>query len=111
MTGNSVLGDVMAWLSVLFSRYCRCCFFFFFSSRRRHTRSYGDWSSDVCSSDLIRPPPRLCNRTFISAPLPGRLEDHSVLLGALMLRHRAEQVAAVGDELRAGREADRKSVV
>src|SRR5207248_3788909 len=28
----------------------RC--FFFFSSRRRHTRSYGDWSSDVCSSDL-----------------------------------------------------------
>src|SRR5207248_8951293 len=26
---------------------------FFFSSRRRHTRSYGDWSSDVCSSDLI----------------------------------------------------------
>src|SRR5437867_13149545 len=27
---------------------------FFFSSRRRHTRSYGDWSSDVCSSDLVR---------------------------------------------------------
>src|SRR6266516_3760761 len=27
-------------------------FFFFFSRRRRHTRSYGDWSSDVCSSDL-----------------------------------------------------------
>src|SRR5207248_7881338 len=26
---------------------------FFFSSRRRHTRSYGDWSSDVCSSDLL----------------------------------------------------------
>src|SRR5207248_6477926 len=25
---------------------------FFFSSRRRHTMSYGDWSSDVCSSDL-----------------------------------------------------------
>src|SRR5690348_18483260 len=28
------------------------CFFFFFSSRRRHTRWTGDWSSDVCSSDL-----------------------------------------------------------
>src|SRR6266850_7781110 len=27
-------------------------FFFFFSSRRRHTRLQGDWSSDVCSSDL-----------------------------------------------------------
>src|SRR5574341_1783279 len=25
---------------------------FFFSSRRRHTRLVGDWSSDVCSSDL-----------------------------------------------------------
>src|SRR2546426_7205636 len=39
---------------------CFCCwyvfivfmFFFFFSSRRRHTRLQGDWSSDVCSSDL-----------------------------------------------------------
>src|SRR6266566_5592579 len=28
--------------------------FFFFSSRRRHTRLQGDWSSDVCSSDLER---------------------------------------------------------
>src|SRR5437867_9225037 len=29
-------------------------YFFFFSSRRRHTRSYGDWSSDACSSDLVQ---------------------------------------------------------
>src|SRR6266702_3415826 len=28
-------------------------FFFFFSSRRRHTRWPRDWSSDVCSSDLL----------------------------------------------------------
>src|SRR3712207_6853446 len=27
--------------------------YFFFSSRRRHTRSLCDWSSDVCSSDLL----------------------------------------------------------
>src|SRR5688500_19759482 len=27
---------------------------FVFSSRRRHTRLQGDWSSDVCSSDLSR---------------------------------------------------------
>src|SRR5256886_5322133 len=27
--------------------------FFFFSSRRRHTRFDCDWSSDVCSSDLL----------------------------------------------------------
>src|SRR6266487_758956 len=29
---------------------------FFFSSRRRHTRWTGDWSSDVCSSDLTPTP-------------------------------------------------------
>src|SRR2546429_1257287 len=28
-------------------------FYFFFSSRRRHTRCSRDWSSDVCSSDLM----------------------------------------------------------
>src|SRR6266480_7176011 len=28
-------------------------YFFFFSSRRRHTRLTCDWSSDVCSSDLL----------------------------------------------------------
>src|SRR6266567_7530301 len=31
-------------------------YFFFFSSRRRHTRFDCDWSSDVCSSDLLRDP-------------------------------------------------------
>src|SRR2546422_7028439 len=30
-----------------------CSYFFFFSSRRRHTRCSRDWSSDVCSSDLM----------------------------------------------------------
>src|SRR5207249_6946828 len=34
----------------------RACLFFFFSSRRRHTRSKRDWSSDVCSSDLLLAP-------------------------------------------------------
>src|SRR5260370_21606211 len=29
------------------------CLIFFFSSRRRHTRFKCDWSSDVCSSDLV----------------------------------------------------------
>src|SRR2546426_3873435 len=33
-------------------RIVMCLFCFFFSSRRRHTRLQGDWSSDVCSSDL-----------------------------------------------------------
>src|SRR5215467_11842465 len=46
----------MSWL-----RLYRCALktrnsFFFCSSRRRHTRLQGDWSSDVCSSDLPPPP-------------------------------------------------------
>src|SRR5207249_5563214 len=43
---------------------CSCCVkpyavpvCFFFSSRRRHTRSKRDWSSDVCSSDLLASSP------------------------------------------------------
>src|SRR5690606_40183960 len=32
---------------------CGVYLYFFFSSRRRHTRFSRDWSSDVCSSDLI----------------------------------------------------------
>src|SRR5256885_10025473 len=45
---------------------------FFFSSRRRHTRLQGDWSSDVCSSDL--------NRNGVLAG-PVRLEALRRLLG------------------------------
>src|SRR5690625_5941292 len=37
------------------SRFRTNSTFFFFSSRRRHTRWPRDWSSDVCSSDLIGP--------------------------------------------------------
>src|SRR5207253_5456912 len=33
---------------------CSRSLWFFFSSRRRHTRWPRDWSSDVCSSDLLR---------------------------------------------------------
>src|SRR5690349_6984906 len=38
---------------VVGASYLFSFFFFFFSSRRRHTRSLRDWSSDVCSSDLL----------------------------------------------------------
>src|SRR2546422_7322985 len=37
-------------------------YFFFFSSRRRHTRCSRDWSSDVCSSDLLRSVSPSCRR-------------------------------------------------
>src|SRR5699024_4074668 len=46
---------------------------FFFSSRRRHTRSKRDWSSDVCSSDLIT------------------VLEHAALRGARVLRLRVER--------------------
>src|SRR3989449_4524823 len=52
-------------------------FFFFFSSRRRHTRCSRDWSSDVCSSDLMLR--RLAGRkhqvmTAVAVAQDGRVE-------------------------------------
>src|SRR5438876_6719649 len=53
---------------------------FFFSSRRRHTRWTGDWSSDVCSSDLEQ-------RARIVHHL-----DHQVPMRVLTAPHRLEHV-------------------
>src|ERR1039457_7696939 len=39
---------------------------FVFSSRRRHTRLQGDWSSDVCSSDLPR---RCADKSWASSKI------------------------------------------
>src|SRR2546426_3762343 len=50
---------------------------FFFSSRRRHTRLQGDWSSDVCSSDLEM---RLAGDTFHEIPIPPNLFDDNGVL-------------------------------
>src|SRR5256885_13022686 len=54
---------------------CQCYRCFFFSSRRRHTRLQGDWSSDVCSSDLLRCPgrPNLGAQSIITLPLNALL--------------------------------------
>src|SRR2546429_4788841 len=41
------------YVSMLSTTLSTRSFFFFFSSRRRHTRCSRDWSSDVCSSDLL----------------------------------------------------------
>src|SRR5256885_7586793 len=41
-------------IGFLSCEYILVLLFFFFSSRRRHTRLQGDWSSDVCSSDLAQ---------------------------------------------------------
>src|SRR2546427_6265573 len=49
-------------------------FFFFFSSRRRHTRFDCDWSSDVCSSDLVD-----LDGTLPGAGLAGQAAGHGVI--------------------------------
>src|SRR5690348_3745918 len=52
--------------------------FFFFSSRRRHTRWTGDWSSDVCSSDLqVRVALGSQAAGLIRVPL--RIEDYALI--------------------------------
>src|SRR5688500_19768044 len=53
---------------------------FFFSSRRRHTRLQGDWSSDVCSSDLAsasgsRAPSRPTRLTGTDEPVRREAES------------------------------------
>src|SRR6266571_6801137 len=60
-------------------------FFFFFSSRRRHTRLTCDWSSDVCSSDLlgaVRLPlmrrRKRSSRRAASCSTPSRSEERRV---------------------------------
>src|SRR3712207_8556138 len=44
------------------------CYSFFFSSRRRHTRYWRDWSSDVCSSDLLGPGDELLDQAVMPEP-------------------------------------------
>src|SRR2546427_8210544 len=46
--------------------------FFFFSSRRRHTRFDCDWSSDVCSSDLVRGDLRGCDDAVVQGLQQGQ---------------------------------------
>src|SRR5699024_11286647 len=95
----------------LFTAVLASCFciplFFFFSSRRRHTRSKRDWSSDVCSSDLIRfvyPAPNCCwqldatevaisgGRTAVVLQL---IDDHSRLALATLAAHAETSAAAM----------------
>src|SRR5690349_24020958 len=64
--------------------------YFFFSSRRRHTRSLRDWSSDVCSSDLVD---RLRQRGLVDEHRLEAALQRGVLLDVLAIlvqRRRAD---------------------
>src|SRR5690348_5434902 len=71
---------------------------FFFSSRRRHTRWTGDWSSDVCSSDLndefrrrfLTEVAALAGRDFTPAPgssFAAAREERLDVLAGLVTAH------------------------
>src|SRR5699024_11374253 len=54
---------------------------FFFSSRRRHTRSKRDWSSDVCSSDLVEMVLHAAERESQPVELVVHFQHTAVFLG------------------------------
>src|SRR5689334_24201878 len=59
---------------------------FFFSSRRRHTRWNCDWSSDVCSSDLLKIAPNNRMPAIIdNEPLGGGAPISIFESGAIMM--------------------------
>src|SRR2546430_4559625 len=73
----------------------RLCFFFF-SSRRRHTRFDCDWSSDVCSSDLV---------TVVELKdiqLPDSMQRAMARQAEAEREKRAKIIAAEGEALAAG---------
>src|SRR5690606_40520438 len=94
----------------------------FFSSRRRHTRFSRDWSSDVCSSDLLEVPKLaemgaelveaggLAERIETSFEPSGRLrDDASGTLASLRDRVRSLH-QRIKSELEIGRASCRESV-
>src|SRR5207248_5281874 len=92
--------------------------FSFFSSRRRHRRSYGDWSSDVCSSDLWNTVELVCvgedaihivnGKVVMRLACPRRIDrarPEPITSGQLILQSEGAEVFYRAIEI------DRKSVV
>src|SRR5690606_21998995 len=63
---------------------------FFFSSRRRHTRFSRDWSSDVCSSDLVEATGAQKRLIENFRPVGGGEDDQP---------HRAVEAVHLGEQL------------
>src|SRR5207248_8876385 len=64
----------------------------------RHTRSYGDWSSDVCSSDLAAGVTAETLRPLVAAPTGARVCVPAVGGGSFLIAA-ARQLAAAGAPL------------
>src|SRR3712207_7098568 len=90
-----------------------CCLFFFFSSRRRHTRYWRDWSSDVCSSDLLfqiaevnvevapaRRPPGFSHVLRENLSRANAFDEHR----AQVPNQRADEILRRSEERRVGKE-------
>src|SRR5699024_12297299 len=85
-----------------------CNTFFFFSSRRRHTRSKRDWSSDVCSSDLLNilvtfKNYQLTHRGFINQDLASPLLKNRARFRHKICRSEERRVGKSVDLDRSGR--------
>src|SRR5205807_3288172 len=93
--------------------------YFFFSSRRRHTRLQGDWSSDVCSSDLHELGKGLLKRCEEPVTAGLRLNLGPMVVGLMQFnlngiwtwRLFREEDRLVHSCLDVANERDRKSVV
>src|SRR5690348_18261920 len=100
--------------------------FFFFSSRRRHTRWTGDWSSDVCSSDLLalhaqtvapQTPPEAQSQTHSAAQSPTAEQTQSppgtsganitIEIGRASCRERVE-ISEVAESLKKKNENEKR---
>src|SRR6059036_685523 len=71
-------------------------FFFFFKQKTAYEITYGDWSSDVCSSDLVslevagmqHRPAECAEEGGRPLPLPGELVGHRRAVGVVALVQR-----------------------
>src|SRR5207248_4991761 len=93
-------------------KYRKCCCFFF-SSRRRHTRSYGDWSSDVCLPICLGVPalslPVVSNQSNSVYGVTALVLSYSayvseVYRAGLNSVHQSQVAAARSEERRVGKE-------
>src|SRR6266498_1767359 len=70
---------------------------FFFSSRRRHTRCGRDWSSDVCSSDLVARE-HVLRADLSRHPLRDALQDESACGVPVLVNHLLEAIEIEQDQ-------------